>query len=83
MMLSPETFIQIECENKSYKELLRIRDSLIRQIRAFEKGKVSEKEYQILPSPETIYRVNLEYLGELCKLISEKYGDEFVWNDSE
>ena len=83
MMLSPETFIQIECENKSYKELLRIRDSLIMQIRAFEKGKVPEKEYQILPSPVTIYRVNLEYLGELCRLISEKYGDEFVCNDSE
>lgn len=83
MMLSPEAFIKIECENKSYKELLRKRDGLIRQIRAFEKGKISEKEYQILPSPATIYRMNLEYLGELCKLISEKYGDEFVCNDSE
>ena len=83
MMLSPEAFIKIECENKSYKELLRIRDSLIRQIRTFEKGKISEKEYQILPSPASIYQVNLEYLGELCKIISEKYNDEFVWKDPE
>ena len=83
MMVSPQTFIDFECKDKSYKELLKMRDRLIRQIRAFEKGKISEKEYLILPSPKTRYQMNLEYLGELCKLISEKYNEEFIWNDYE
>lgn len=83
MMLSPEVFIDLECKDKSYTELLKMRDSLIRQIRAFEKGKIPEEEYQILPSPASIYQVNLEYLGELCKIISEKYNDEFIWKDPE
>ena len=83
MMISPEAFIEFECKDKSYNELLKMRDSLIRQVRAFEKGKISEKEYLIIPSPATRYQMNLEYLGELCKLISEKYNEEFMWNNYE
>ncbi|MBR2740251.1 MAG: hypothetical protein IKD87_06240 [Oscillospiraceae bacterium] len=41
------------------------------------------QEYQILPSPETVYEMNLEYLGELCKLISETYAEETAKEDEE
>ena len=81
-MISPESFIEFECKDKSYKELLKTRDSLIREVRAFEKGKTSS-EIMMDPSPEVIYQMNLEYLGELCKLISEKYNTEVVWKDGD
>ena len=79
-MISPETFIEFECKGKSYKELLKIRDDLLRDVRAFEKGKTSS-EITMHPSPEVIYQVHLEYLGELCKLIAEKYNSEVVWEE--
>lgn len=79
MMISPDGFIN-SYKNKSYKELLPVRDKLIREIRKFEKNS-HELENDIImdPSPEVIYQCNLEYLGELCKLISYKYNQEFIW----
>ena len=35
------------------------------------------------PSPEVVYQMNPEYLGERCKLISETYNREVVWKDEE
>jgi len=80
MMISPNGFVE-ELKDKPYKELLKERDKLIRQIRAFEKDKVPESEYSICPSPEVVYQMNLQYLGELCNLIAEKYNKEYVWKD--
>lgn len=37
----------------------------------------------IHPSPEVFYQCNLEYLGELCKLISEKYNQEYIWGEED
>ena len=80
MMISPNCFVD-KLKDKTYKELLKERDKLIRQIRAFEKDKVPEIEYSICPSPEVVYQMNLQYLGELCNLIAEKYNKEYVWKD--
>lgn len=80
MMISPNGFVE-ELKDKPYKELLKERDKLIRQIRAFEKDKVPESEYSICPSSEVVYQMNLQYLGELCNLIAEKYNKEYVWKD--
>ena len=75
-MIDPGTFIEMECKGRSYKELVEIRDELLREIRAFEEDRIPPRERLILPSPETRYQVNLEYLGELCKLIAETYREE-------
>lgn len=77
-MISPDTFIDLRCKGKTYKELLEIRDELLDEIYAFENGNISPEARMIMPSPEVRYQVNLEYLGELCKLISEAYNNEKV-----
>ena len=82
-MISPKTFIELECKGKTYKELTKIRDELIKDIFEFEKGKMTAQDYRILPSPETVYEMNLEYLGELCRLISETYAEETAKEDEE
>ena len=69
MMMSPNMYIK-ELENKSYKELLKVRYELINEIKDFENNKV---ENSIKPSPETMYKVHLQYLSELCLLISNKF----------
>ena len=75
-MISPKSFIEFECKGKSYKELIEIRNELLEEIHAFEEGNIDPEDVFMLPSPETVYSMNLEYLGELCKLISETYDDE-------
>ena len=82
-MISPKTFIELECKGKSYSELLELKDELIREIYEFEKGWMTLQEYRSLPSPETMYKMNLEYLGELCRLISETYAEETAKEDEE
>ena len=83
MMISPESFIEFECKGKSYKELLKIRDELLASVCDFENGRFSSEEKMIMPSPEVKYQMNLEYLGVLCKLISETYSREVVWQGEE
>ena len=80
MMISPEGFIEMH-SNKSYSELLPIREKLIDEIRAFENHSYDPELDLISPSPEVVYQCNLEYLGKLCELISKKYNLEFVWGD--
>lgn len=80
MMISPEGFIEAY-KNKSYKELLPVRDELIEDIRAFENQTYDSELSMICPSPEVTYQCRLEYLGELCELIAEKYNQEFIWGD--
>ncbi len=78
MMISPEAFMQVHI-NKTYAELLCVRDKLINEIRGFEKFKVNSTEIIMSPSPEVVYQCNLECLGKLCELIAEKYNSEFIW----
>lgn len=81
MMISPECFI-MKYENKSYRELIKVRDKLIREIRHFEKcGDEISEEIICYPSPETVYRCNLEYLPKLCELISKKYNERYIQNN--
>lgn len=87
MMLSPESFI-MQYEDLSYKELIKIRNNLINDIRRFERNmskEHDEKEPDVIiitdPSPEVVYQVNLKYLGKLCELISEKYNQEYIWRE--
>ena len=80
MMISPEGFIE-EYKNKSYAELLLIRDELLEEIQAFESHTYNPEMDMFDPSPEVVYQCNLEYMGKLCELIAEKYNQKFVFGD--
>ena len=71
MMIDPKTFRK-GLENAPLDKIIRERDSIIREIRRYEKGKIPEEDYCMSPSPETIYKCNQLYLAELCYLIYEK-----------
>jgi hypothetical protein len=75
-MVAPETMIQ-ECLNKSYKELLVVRDKYFREIKYFEKNEEElMKEDIISPSPDVHYQWNLDFLGKLFPLIEEKFKEK-------
>ena len=78
MMIGPESFID-RLKDKPYKKLLKERDRLLKDIEKFETGKIPKNEQFMKPSPATRYQMNLLYLGELCKLISEKYKEEYIY----
>ncbi len=78
MMISPDWYIE-EQKDKKYKDLLKEKEKLLKEIKAFEDDKIPESEYMIDPSPEVRYQCNLKYLGKLCELISDKYNKEVVW----
>ena len=85
MIISPEIFAEMQREKK-YKELLEVRDELLRSVKSFEedlfKGNI-ELFHVIEPDPELVYQFNMEYLGKVCELISEKYNEEFIWGEGE
>ncbi len=70
-MIHPKEFKKAY-ENATMKEIIKERDKIIREIRRYEKGKIPEEEYCMIPSPEVVYRMNNTYLSELCYLIIEK-----------
>lgn len=71
MMIDPKTFRK-GLENAHLNKIIRERDSIIREIRRYEKGKIPEEDYCMSPSPKTIYKYNQLYLAEVCYLIYEK-----------
>ena len=80
MMISPETYID-ELKNKTYKELIKEKDKLLKEISDFENNKIADEEYNINPSPDVIYQCNLLYLSKLCELIADKFNKEYEWNN--
>ncbi len=82
MMMSPDSFTE-EHKDKSYKELLTVRDELLDEIRAFEDQTYDPELDLVHPSPAVTYQCNLEYLGKLCELIAEKYNREYVWEETD
>lgn len=75
MMLSPDAYAGMFAD-KSYAELIKVRDELIKSIQDFEKNGADKEAYMTCPSPVVIYQMNLEYLAEFCRLIGEKYREE-------
>lgn len=76
MMISPEWYKE-EQKDKSYQELLKVREELLEEIYAFEKHTYDPEMDGICPAPDVIYQCNLQYLGKLCELIVEKYRQEY------
>ena len=83
-MISPSNYIE-QLENADYAELITERDNLLAYIKEYEAKEIagdrSGKEWDIDPQPDVRYQVYLEYLGELCKLMQEKYNRDYVWGD--
>lgn len=84
MMISPEMYIE-QLKDAEYLELIEERNDLIEFIKDYEKketvGDRSGDDWLVNPSPDVRYQMYLEYLGELCKLMQEKYNTEYVWGD--
>ena len=82
MMISPERY-QESLKDKSYMDLIRERDRLIRFIRKFEKdemaGDRSDPAWNCFPLPNVQYQVFLEYLAVLCPVMQEKYNQDYIW----
>ncbi len=75
MRISPEAFIE-EQKDKSYEELLAVRDKLIGVIKDFEEEAEKDPEdVLVYPSPDGNYYCNLKLLSELCRLIADKYDE--------
>ena len=76
MRITPEAFIE-EQKEKSYEELLSVRDELIGVIRKFEADDEQDPEDVLVnPLVDGNYYCNLKLLGALCNLIAEKFGEE-------
>ena len=84
MMISPDMYIE-ELKDADYNALIEERDQLIEAIVEFEQkekaGDRSGEEWRFMPSPEVLYQVNLEYLAEVCKLMHERYNEDYVDED--
>ncbi len=76
MFISPGTLID-QGKDKTYEELLAVRNELIKEIEDFEKEKgANHIRVYTMPSKELIYENNLKYLGKICLLISDKFKSE-------
>ena len=76
MMISPELFIE-QYKNKTYAELLEVRDELICSIKLFESAPEDEDEGFIMhPSPDVVYQMHHKYLSGICLLIVQKYREQ-------
>ena len=86
MMIGPDAFVEAY-KDSSYEELMEARDELVKDIKEFEEAyfndKITDEDRQYLPSPETRYQMNLEYLSELLKLMHDKFNSKYVWSKEE
>lgn len=80
-MMSPESFVRAY-KDEPIEEIIKRRDELIDNIKNLEKIVFSKDrssdEWNFHPGPDVQYQVNLEYLSQICILLSEKYNGEFV-----
>lgn len=78
MVISPEGYVK-SLEGRTYGELLKERDKLLKEILEFEGDKDADKEETMGDiSPDVQYQMNLEYLGKLCKLIAKVYSRDHL-----
>lgn len=68
-------------KNKSYDQLLVIRQSLLNAIYAFETAKpkdTPESNMSIWLTEEVVYQSDLKYLAKVCELIAKKHEQELL-----
>ena len=73
MMISPQEF-EDDLKTESLENIIKIKNSLIRKIKYFEKNKdmILAQDIIICPSQEVVYKMNLLYLDVCNKLIRAK-----------
>lgn len=83
-MISPNGYTEM-LKNKSYLELIRERDRLIRFLWKYEEnekaGDRSDPAWSMCPGPDVAYQMYFEYLAALCEMMHKKYNEEYVWGD--
>ena len=67
MMVSPEFIV----EGKNYEDLVKEKARINEQINNYLKGNIPEKEKYVKPSPETIYKMNLEYIKAIDNRLNQ------------
>ena len=82
MMISPLGYIE-QLKEADYDTLIKERNNLVDCMVEFERkekaGDKSDLDYDFCPSPDVVYQVYLEYLSELCKLMHDKYIEDYVF----
>ena len=84
MMMSPDAFA-LNLAGKSYQELRKVKDELVKEIRGFERERLGHAdegfalpgETLVCPGPDVEYQMNLEYLAKVCEMLSEQFNREF------
>ena len=84
MMASPDEFA-LDLEGKSYQELRKGREELVKAVESFERERLEHAEegcalpgeMHIDPGPDVQYQMNLEYLAQVCEMLSEQFNREF------
>lgn len=72
MMISPMVYNELH-KDDTLEDLIKERNYLIKALKEFEKNKEElMKDAIIKPTPDMIYKMNLEYLSHLCFLIEQK-----------
>ena len=81
MMISPTSYVEM-LKGKSYPDLIRERDRLIRYMWKYEQdekaGDRSDPEWGMCPQPVVKYQVYFDYLAAICDLMHRKYNEEYV-----
>lgn len=84
MMICPDSYMEM-LKDKPYKDLIKCRDNLIRDVQRFErdeiKGDRSDPSWRMHPRPDVVYQVKLQYLSRLCAYMQEKYNAEYIWGE--
>ena len=77
-MMPAEVYIE-ELQDKTYKELIEIRDNLLIEIKDFEEhiDEIMAQEPYIFPSSDVIYQQKLALLALLFNLLKEKFNNEY------
>ena len=75
--MSPETFVNIN-RDKSYRELLEVRDELLERIHEYERGPKQGTSYLHIYGlgPSERYAYDLKVFPKICELIVEKFTEE-------
>lgn len=75
MKISPEELVE-KNKDKTYEELLEVRDQLVAKLQRFEKDtEIDSEDVITYPLEDGNYYCNMKLLAGLCNLIAEKYGE--------
>ena len=78
-MRAPQSYIE-ELHDKTFKELLEIRNKLLNEIKDFEKNieEIITQNVFFDPTPDVVYQWKLLVLSKLFDLLQNKFNKEFI-----